>query len=535
LLLWVVISGFCEDEKKGSAQAPWVQGNVMAAWSEMSASARGGVGVAVAVVVVVLGWLGFGRTPDVELPAPVQVAAEAPKTEVPAAPAATVEPAALPTPEAAPAVSPPAEVGAPKLDVLRVTPEGETTVAGQAAPGDMVSFQLDGKEILTATADASGNFVGLLTLPPSAEARMLSVVTKGADGVARVVDVAVAPVKGPVVAEVAAPAVEAVATEAPAVVTEAPAALLISPEGVKVAQSGSAEVAAPVAMQAITYAPDGAVQLAGKGVAGSGVRIYLDQALVSQAVVAADGSWGVTLGDTAPGIYTLRIDQIDAAGKVTGRFETPFKRETLEALAAASGAATAPAAPVVTAEVAAPAAEAAAPVAEAVAPVVAAETAVPTPDATVPATTAEAAPPAAPVEATTPAAAVAPAGAAEAVPAAEPVAPVVASETAPKVGETALAAGQAPASEAAPTVSGGAEPVAPAVVAALPTPAAEPVAPAKTAVSITVQPGFTLWGIAKSQMGEGVMYVQVFEANKARIKNPDLIYPGQVFTIPGSP
>ena len=28
------------------------------------------------------------------------------------------------------------------------------------------------------------------------------------------------------------------------------------------------------------------------------------------------------------------------------------------------------------------------------------------------------------------------------------------------------------------------------------------------------------------------MYVQVYEANKDRIRDPDLIYPGQVFTIP---
>lgn len=504
----------------------------MAAWSEMSAAARGGVGVAVAVVVVVLGWLGFGRTPEVELPAPVQLAAEAPQSEAAQSEAAAADaqseaaaaPAASAVPDVAAVAAAPAEAGAPKLDVLRVTPEGETTLAGQAAPGDVVSFQLDGKELLTTTADASGNFVGLLTLPPSDAARMLSVVTKGADGVARAVDVAVAPVKGPVLAEVAAPATAANVAEAPAseapVVAEAPAALLISPEGVKVAQSGSAEAAAPVAMQAITYAPDGAVQLAGKGTAGSGVRIYLDQALVSQAMVAADGSWGVTLGDTAPGIYTLRIDQIDAAGKVTGRFETPFKRETMEALAAASGAASVPAAPVVTAE-------AVAPVAESAAPAVTAETAAPIPDAPVPATSAEVAPPAAA------AAVAAEVVAAEAVAAAE--VPVAASESAPQVGETALAAGQAPSGEAAPVVSGGVEPVAPAAVAALPAPAAEPAAPAKTAVSITVQPGFTLWGIAKSQMGEGVMYVQVFEANKDRIKNPDLIYPGQVFTIPGSP
>ena len=51
-------------------------------------------------------------------------------------------------------------------------------------------------------------------------------------------------------------------------------------------------------------------------------------------------------------------------------------------------------------------------------------------------------------------------------------------------------------------------------------------------VTVTVQPGYTLWGIAEGQLGEGVMYVQVYEANKDRIRDPDLIYPGQVFTIP---
>ena len=56
--------------------------------------------------------------------------------------------------------------------------------------------------------------------------------------------------------------------------------------------------------------------------------------------------------------------------------------------------------------------------------------------------------------------------------------------------------------------------------------------PAPAPVSITVQPGFTLWGIARENFGDGVLYVQVFEANKDKIRNPDLIYPGQVFTIP---
>ena len=49
---------------------------------------------------------------------------------------------------------------------------------------------------------------------------------------------------------------------------------------------------------------------------------------------------------------------------------------------------------------------------------------------------------------------------------------------------------------------------------------------------VTVQPGFTLWAIARDRYGEGLMYVRVYEANRDKIRDPDLIYPGQVFTVP---
>ena len=48
----------------------------------------------------------------------------------------------------------------------------------------------------------------------------------------------------------------------------------------------------------------------------------------------------------------------------------------------------------------------------------------------------------------------------------------------------------------------------------------------------TVQPGATLWAIAEENLGDGIFYVEVFEANADLIKNPDLIYPGQIFRIP---
>ncbi|MBT25731.1 MAG: peptidoglycan-binding protein LysM [Rhodobacteraceae bacterium] len=49
---------------------------------------------------------------------------------------------------------------------------------------------------------------------------------------------------------------------------------------------------------------------------------------------------------------------------------------------------------------------------------------------------------------------------------------------------------------------------------------------------VTVQPGSTLWAIAREKYGEGTLYVRVYEANKDRIRDPDLIYPGQVFVVP---
>ena len=55
---------------------------------------------------------------------------------------------------------------------------------------------------------------------------------------------------------------------------------------------------------------------------------------------------------------------------------------------------------------------------------------------------------------------------------------------------------------------------------------------AKGASAITVQPGYTLWAIAREKYGSGFQYVRVYQANQDLIKNPDLIYPGQVFRLP---
>jgi hypothetical protein len=68
------------------------------------------------------------------------------------------------------------------------------------------------------------------------------------------------------------------------------------------------------------------------------------------------------------------------------------------------------------------------------------------------------------------------------------------------------------------------------VIVSDPTPAPEPT-PAPSGTVVTVQPGDTLWGLAVEFYGDGTRYPEIAAANN--IENPNLIYPGQHFIIPG--
>ncbi|MBL8562163.1 MAG: LysM peptidoglycan-binding domain-containing protein [Gemmobacter sp.] len=332
----------------------------------------------------------------------------------------------------------------PAFDTVRVTPEGEALVAGRAAAGATVLLKLDGAEAMRAVADSQGNFVAMFTLPPSDQPRLLSLAEAGPPERLAEQTVALAPVAGPKVPEATAAAEAQPAEMQPAGAPqpEAPQALLITDQGAQVLQAPETmpETAAPgqVSVDAISYTPDGAVQLSGRAAAGAALRLYLDNAPLAEVLAAGTGQWFTTLRDVPPGLYTLRADQIGAEGKVTSRFETPFLRETPEALAAALK------------------------------------------------------------------------------PQAIPGQPRALAPPAALSGQPAATPAVAPAAT-------------PAVAPAAPPPA---IADAETPLSITVQPGFTLWRIARENFGDGVLYVKVFEANKTQIRDPDLIYPGQVFTIP---
>ncbi len=53
-----------------------------------------------------------------------------------------------------------------------------------------------------------------------------------------------------------------------------------------------------------------------------------------------------------------------------------------------------------------------------------------------------------------------------------------------------------------------------------------------TEMAYTVAPGDSLSAIAQKLYGDAGKWRQIFEANTDQIKNPDLIYPGQILKIP---
>jgi nucleoid-associated protein YgaU len=53
-----------------------------------------------------------------------------------------------------------------------------------------------------------------------------------------------------------------------------------------------------------------------------------------------------------------------------------------------------------------------------------------------------------------------------------------------------------------------------------------------TSGTVTVATGNSLWRIARRAYGSGFDYIVIYRANRDQIRNPDLIYPGQVFKLP---
>ena len=337
----------------------------MANGSKMAGGLSGvGMGI-IALAIAALGFLGWqvvnedrageeavveasavadDATSSTEAPEPAEeAAAEEASSEAPEETAATQETASEETaaPETSSADQEAADVAeavvttTPVLDVIRVSPDGMTVIAGSAMPNAEIYLLLDGVDNADATADRAGNFVLLSKLAPSDSPRLLSVEATDETG-ARV-----AAAQTLVVAPIAAPVTVAEATDEAETVTQStttPIVLQSDGQGVSLVQGGSTDGVA-LSIDTVSYSSAGDVQIAGRAHSGAALRVYLNNALVAEVTGGDDGTWRADVANVAAGAYDLRVDQLAADGAVIARSETRFIREAAAEIADAAGGA----------------------------------------------------------------------------------------------------------------------------------------------------------------------------------------------------
>jgi len=133
--------------------------------------------------------------------------------------------------------------------------------------------------------------------------------------------------------EAAAPPAAAALASAPAPQpAPRPAVVIAGSDGLRVLQSADDAPGGAVSIGAISYDAAGEVVISGRATAGRAVRLYVDNRPVALAPVAANGTWETGLTEVAAGIYTLRADELGDDGRVRSRIETPFRKESPDAV-----------------------------------------------------------------------------------------------------------------------------------------------------------------------------------------------------------
>lgn len=232
--------------------------------------------------------------------------------------------AQAPARDAAPAASGEAAAKAkPSFDVVRVNPQGDTVMAGRAEPGATVSI-LDGETVVgEVKADENGEWVFVPEVPLAPGERRLTLRLQGTGDApptsAEEVVVVIVPQPGKDIAG------------RPADARSQALALRLGAGGQATVLQGPsvAGEAPPVSIQAVDYgqAGSGSATVSGRAAPGAIVQLYLDNALAGRAQAAADGTWSMVIETPAdaPG-FTLRADEVTAAGEVTARVAVPFSR-----------------------------------------------------------------------------------------------------------------------------------------------------------------------------------------------------------------
>lgn len=210
----------------------------------------------------------------------------------------------------------------PTFDIVRVNPQGDTVIAGRARPNSEITVLQGDKVIGRARADKRGEWVLVPQTPIAPGTHALTIVSRRADGTEVSSDqsvVVVVPERGKDVAG------------NPASGTSGSLALAIPKDGKRapvVLQTPGGIGDAQLSLDAIDYGQAGGnLGLSGRAPPGVEVRVYLGNKFIGRATADEKGIWRLNPGiDIAPGLYQMRVDRVDSAGKVTARVELPFSR-----------------------------------------------------------------------------------------------------------------------------------------------------------------------------------------------------------------
>ncbi|OSQ39926.1 LysM peptidoglycan-binding domain-containing protein [Thalassospira mesophila] len=252
------------------------------------------------------------------------------------------------------------DVTDPSFDVVRVSPDGNSVIAGRAEPNTKVRVR-EGKDVIgEATADNQGEWVILPEKPLEPGDRELSVESEDKDGkvqssnenvVVLIPENPASETTAPMVtqkSDTAAPDEKSKSDQqpiialrvpsqgnGPATVLQGPGAV---PENKEMAQAanqaaqaaGQPEIASSMprlSVGVVDYDDKGQVAMSGAADPDHNIRVYLDNKFVGTAPSDDKGGWSMTLGaDIDPGQYKLRADELDKQGKVIARVELPFER-----------------------------------------------------------------------------------------------------------------------------------------------------------------------------------------------------------------
>lgn len=222
---------------------------------------------------------------------------------------------------------------APSFDVVRVEKTGEAVIAGRAAPeSDVTVTTEDGTAVGTAHADSSGSWAIVTEQPLGPGSHELGIEAKGAQGPARLSEEVVVVVVPERVAG-AAPAAAGERQERAEPRARQQVLAVLTPReggGSKVLPQADEEGIAhgDLVLDSVDYDDNGRATIGGRASPGTRMLVYLDNHLQGEAVAGADGRWALAPEKpVAEGLHMLRVDQVDAVGRVIARVETPFSRE----------------------------------------------------------------------------------------------------------------------------------------------------------------------------------------------------------------